>query len=359
MADPSKARLFGQQHSSRDYTKPKYWGKNQFNSSFPASLIAYMSHCDICPVYLCIDKNSKVIHQHISGTELFGIAPLSDNAYYNFEAGFSTYEKFYEGKREAIDLVMVHRETNENIRAFEIKLTALPDATTRYLSEDKYCCEIVVRPPTICFLACSICEYYKNEQGRNKLLRILQCVPQINHWEEVEEVARHYNSIEHAVLDVCHDMYMHQVPLVIQPVWKTIGENGRLADDCLDVFVWSNLSMILLCVQNGDEKNSSQRISRLQRTIVWVYKMLMDYAVYGKFDYVRIVKNHSYEFANDKAFSIPGTRLYSFLRSEELSHPRIKKQEIKHIILGGGQHLLSPERRFDAAIVNSDDLFDE
>lgn len=38
-----KAGLFGQKHASRDYTQAQYWGKNQFNSSFPASLVAYMS----------------------------------------------------------------------------------------------------------------------------------------------------------------------------------------------------------------------------------------------------------------------------------------------------------------------------
>ncbi len=36
--------LFGQRHASRDYTQEKFWGKNQFNSSFPASLVAYMSY---------------------------------------------------------------------------------------------------------------------------------------------------------------------------------------------------------------------------------------------------------------------------------------------------------------------------
>ncbi len=43
----------------------------------------------------------------------------------------------------------------------------------------------------------------------------------------------------------------------------------------------------------------------------------------------------------------------------ELTTPRITKQEIKRIILGGGQNLLSPERRFDAIIYNSPDLFEE
>ena len=34
--------LFGQKYSSRDYRYEESWGKNQFNSSFPASLVAYM-----------------------------------------------------------------------------------------------------------------------------------------------------------------------------------------------------------------------------------------------------------------------------------------------------------------------------
>lgn len=86
--------------------------------------------------------------------------------------------------------------------------------------------------------------------------------------------------------------------------------------------------------------------------------MLFDYAHYGKFDYSRIIKLHSYKTANDKAFSLPGSRSYQFLKCEELTHPRINKSEIKNIILGGGQYFLRPERRFDAVLVNSPDLFD-
>ena len=41
----------------------------------------------------------------------------------------------------------------------------------------------------------------------------------------------------------------------------------------------------------------------------------------------------------------------------ELVQPRIRKTEIKNIILGHGEKLLSPERRFDAILVNSPELF--
>jgi len=60
---------------------------------------------------------------------------------------------------------------------------------------------------------------------------------------------------------------------------------------------------------------------------------------------------------NDKAFSVPGRKTNLFMRSEELLKPRITKEEIKNIILGGGHLLLSPERRFDAALVSSPNLF--
>ena len=47
------------------------------------------------------------------------------------------------------------------------------------------------------------------------------------------------------------------------------------------------------------------------------------------------------------------------MTSPEMTTPRITKQEIKRIILGGGQNLLSPERRYDAIINNSPDLLEE
>lgn len=73
----SEPGLFGQNHnnSSRDYTQEYYWGKNQFNSSFPASLVAYMSSKGISPVYLCTDNANNVVHKKISGAKLFRIDP--------------------------------------------------------------------------------------------------------------------------------------------------------------------------------------------------------------------------------------------------------------------------------------------
>lgn len=346
--------LFGQKHSNRDYSKRDSWGKNQFNSSFPASLVAYMSSRNIDLVYLRLDKKGDIVHDTISGTELFGMDPLSDDLYYGFESTFLPYDKYYTGKKERIDLVLSNNKTDAPLKGLEIKLTALPDNTTRNLSEDKYGCEIVVRPPTICFAVCAICKQYNDEKGKNHLRSLLSGVPNIIHWEMIDEVAPHYVEIQNAVLRVINDASTNQVPLILQPVWKTNGKTLRLSDDCLDAFVWSNLALTKAVV---DDDFPTHDITRFQRTIVWIYKMLFDYVTFGQFDYVTIIKNQSYGTANDKAFSIPGSRSYGIMKCKELIHPRIGKSEIRKIILGGGQNYLSPERRFDAMIVNTPDLF--
>lgn len=53
-----------------------------------------------------------------------------------------------------------------------------------------------------------------------------------------------------------------------------------------------------------------------------------------------------------------GSKTNYYMNSSELTKPRISKNEIKNIILGGGEKLLSPERRFDAIIFNTPGLFD-
>ena len=84
--------------------------------------------------------------------------------------------------------------------------------------------------------------------------------------------------------------------------------------------------------------------------------MLADYATHGRFDYDAITRLN-YGQRNDKAFSTNGKDTLPFLQCTELFHPRIRKNEIKNVILGGGQSLLMPERRFDAFIVTNPEEF--
>ena len=349
--------LFGQKYSSRDYRYEDSWGKNQFNSSFPASLVAYMGSKGVSPVYLCTNKQNEIVHKYIDAPSLLGVDPLSEDAFYAYESGFFPYEQYYTSadNKEKIDLVMFNRSIEKAVSGLEVKLTTLPDITTKDLSDAEYGSEIVVRSPTILFLACSICACYDTAKGRSKLHDILNTIgEEIKNWGEIRQVQPHYEAIREAILNVSSDVTRRQVPLIIQPIWKTDRKLKDFADDCLDVFVWSNLSVIQMCLR---ENNLVDDISRNQRTIIWLYKMLWDFTLFGKFNYTDIVNALAYKYKTDKAFSISGKLTNPMMRCKELTKPRVSKYEIKNIILGDGQKLLSPERRFDAFIVSHPELF--
>lgn len=191
MADKIKPGLFGITHSNRDFSNRETWGKNQFNSSLPASLAAFISRQGLENIYLTLDKNLKVIHGKVSSTTLFGIKPTDDNLFFGFESPFTPYQQLLIGHIPRVDLVTQRRDDGSCLKGIEIKLTALPDNSTCHLTEDKFGCEIVIRPDTIVYLACSIAINYKDKQAELKQI-IGNDFDVIKDWTEaINDVAAH------------------------------------------------------------------------------------------------------------------------------------------------------------------------
>jgi HindVP restriction endonuclease len=86
--------------------------------------------------------------------------------------------------------------------------------------------------------------------------------------------------------------------------------------------------------------------------------MLLDYASNGRIDAKEVIDSLTYNSKNDKAFASSGSVTNPYMRCATLEHPRVSKLALRELILGGGQHFLSPERRLDAIIVNTPGLFD-
>jgi type II restriction enzyme len=85
--------------------------------------------------------------------------------------------------------------------------------------------------------------------------------------------------------------------------------------------------------------------------------MLHEIKTHGRFNHERIIDELLYNTKNDKAFASAGNVTNLYMASPRLQSPLVGKDEIKNIILGGGQTLLSPERRFDAILFSSPHLF--
>ena len=356
-ASPS---LFGLSKSNRDFSRKECWGKNQFNSSFPASLGCYMYSLSIKPVYIKLTKSLKTVHDKIDLAEVFGEIPLSENLFFAFESDYVPYRKLVIGKLPRVDLVTQSILPEDFcLKSIEIKLTALPDNSTYKLSEDKYGCEIVVRPDTIVYLALSIAS--KLQSDRLNITNFLE--PGFADIEDLTKIKYVIPKISKIITSL-DNLLLHyidlQSPLVMQPVWKTVGKTSKLFTNCLDMFVWSDLAFTRLFFDVAKRKlKNEESINRYTRTVVWLAKMLYDFGNSGKFNHQLIIDSYTYNTKNDKAFAINGLNTYAYMASSELREPRIKKEEIKNIILGGGQNYLSPERRFDAIVLSNPEIFDE
>jgi hypothetical protein len=351
--------LFGLKNSNRDFAQNTNWGKNQFNNAFPVSLACYMSSKNIDPVYLTLNPELKVLHGKIKVSDVFGIDPLAADSFYAFESIYTPYETLVVGNLPRIDLVAseIKNSLNYPLRPLEIKLTALPDNQTFNATEDNYGSEIVIRPDTIVYLALSLASSYINE--KHLLLKHLQPLADaVSDWKSTKAVTPYIGLICSALDDIVSEKIELQKPLVIQPIWKTQGKKLLLADNCLDMFIWSDFAFTRTFIDIARISSNPESISRPTRCAVWLAKMLYDFASEGKIKHQQVIDEITFDTKNDKAFAIGGAVTRKYMKSPELTNPRIKKQELKNIILGGGEKLLSPERRFDAALLSTPSLFD-
>lgn len=299
--------------------------------------------------------NWDIDHKKIDVNSIFGLGFDSEDIFFAFEYTYGQNQQYVQGDLPRIDLVTKKKSISENpwLRALEIKLTALPDNSTYKLSEDKYGCELVIRPNTIVHLTLEIINAYS--QNIHQLSKILQpLLEKSNDFEVEENTLSRIPEIIQIIKNVLLATPKVQIPFVIQPIWKTVGKSAQLHENCLDAFVWSTsaLAKVLL---DAAEQGQSRSFTRAKRSVWWIIKMLSDYARHQIIDpqTVRI----GFSKQTDKAFALSGKRTHPYMSCAELSHPRIRKTEIKNIILGQGEKLLSPERRFDAILVNSPELF--
>ena len=344
--------LFGLTHSNRDFSKPEAWGKNQFNSSFPTALCCYFESKGLTANYLQFQDSQFAIKQ-ISINDLFQSNPLSATTFFSFETSFSAYDQYSVGHIPRTDLVVSKTgDRPEQVAALEIKLTALPDSTTCDLGENDYGSELVVRPDTIFYLAAGLAHHNKH-----LLARHFAADPVIlSDWSDPGEVLAAFETIHAKMNAFLRDPGLVEIPNIVQPIWKTNGKSANLAEHCLDVFAWSTAGFLYFLLQIASVA-SNKAISRPQRSLIWSYKMLLDIAQNGQTNYQDTIDHLSFNTKNDKAFAASGVVTRSYMRNDNLLRPRIHRDEIKSIILGGGQNMLSPERRFDAIIVSSPDLF--
>lgn len=350
-----ESALYGIINSNRNFEDSYYWGKNQFNSSFPLALSCYMRDSQIKANYLKLGKEHHVSVKKIDFNKVFNTTSPNEELYFSFESQYEPFAKYLHDELKPIDLVIKLKDSGSFLRPIEIKLTTLPDSTTATKKENEYGAELVIRSPTMRYMALSMAESCEKHFPEIKKIFEPTC-HSIRDWNNQHEILAHKNNILESLEIFFSKFQRYQRPLLLQPVWKTVGKSAQLANHCLDVFVWSDFALTRLFM-DAAIANYSNKITRQQRAAFRLARFLYEVSKDGKVFQQSIYDGMTYDTLNDKEFAVSGTVTHRYMKCKRLTKPIITKGEIKGIILGDGQKFLSPERRFDAIIFFSPDLF--
>ena len=344
----NESGLFGIKHSNR--SADKHWGKNCFNSSFPASIACYMLAHNIPAIYNrleVIDGKLQVTSSEIHINEVFNSDELSaENLYFNFESRFEPYQKYSFDTIDGIDLVLKTID-GQYLAPLEVKLTVLPTANTSNMPEQKWGCEMVVRSATTSYCALGMFDAV-NDQSQIVREIFEDTCSNIQSWDNDYEMTHKIPALSECV-NVFQRKYLdRQKPLLMQTIWKTQGQSPVLNENAFDIVVWSDYAFSRLFVDSAFEMENT--MSRPMRASARLARCLWELSKSGKIRLKDIYRQMAFGNQTDKEFAIQGSKWRNYVSSERIVKPILSKNILSEVIRPGYIERLRPERRFDQTL---------
>lgn len=340
--------LFGIEHSNR---RPSdHWGKNCFNSSFPAATASYMMANNIPAIYIKLDEidgQLKVVASEIPIRKVFNCGNrIPSNLYFAFESTFEPYQAYSFDPIDGIDLVIKDLDGGF-LSPLEVKLTVLPDSTTYKKPENQWGSEMVVRSATTSYCALGMYDATKIEACEVRNIFEDAC-SSIQSWDNDFEMTHKTPLLCEAIDNFQHKYYHKQKPLLMQTLWKTQGKSPMLAEQAFDIVIWSDYAFSRLFIDSSYE--IAPTMSRPMRATARLARCLWELSKSNKIRLMDIYRQMAFGNQTDKEFSIPGQKWKTYVSSPRTTRPILPKSVVNQIIEDGYIEQLSPERRFDQTL---------
>lgn len=351
MPPPDMPSLYGITGSNSSRQGESLWTKNNFNSTFPLALCLYMRDHHINPVSVtCAENGSFALSD---GLWQMGqiVGRDSQEPYYKFESAFTPYNGFSRNVGDTIDLV-VGQQGRPHL-PLEIKLTVVPDSGTSTKPESEWGPELVMRPVSSAYAMMGVASSLRGDSNAREeaaeLLKRAYNSISANAWGTKEAIRAHKRILIDALNATLKCAIPYQKPFLMQPIWKTRGQSFELCQQCLDVFVWSDVAIMMLPLDQAASTNAGD-ITREVREVARHVRALYDLLRSNDYDYTEIYKGMALGMQTDKAFALNGRKMRGYLAHERLQKPAMPSSLLPEIIRHGGHRMLKPERRFDAAV---------
>jgi HindVP restriction endonuclease. len=340
--------LYGIHHSNR--SADAHWGKNCFNSSFPAALANYMLDKDVKAIYIKLEEKDEkltIVPSEISLREVFNCGDRStEDLFYAFESPYTPYQQYSFDAIDGIDLV-IKDNANNFLSALEVKLTVIPTSATSSRPEIDWGSELVVRTATTSYCAFGMYDSIKDDAQAVRAIFEEAC-SSIQSWDNDFEMTHKMPALCAAVNAFQMQYYSRQKPLLMQTLWKTQGQSPFLADQAFDIVVWSDYAFSRLFLDGSEQPADTMK--RGMRASARLARCLWELSKSGKIRVVDIYRQMAFGNQTDKEFAIGGSAWRKYVTTDRIMNFALNKDIVNEVIEEGYIDKLMPERRFDQTL---------
>lgn len=237
-----------------------------------------------------------------------------------------------------------------------IQCSVVPDASTRGLADELTGPELTMRTDLLALCALSSASSIAGDSKR--ALDILErSVPYNIDWSDWSAVEPYLDTIQGNMSRLFIDMADAQSPVLLQCVWRTRGDGPFLADDAMDVFVWTDFALSDLFVNPSRPTVSGP--SKAARCAVREYLLVTSVLRGERPDVGEVfdLTDYGLPAGKGKEMMFNGRITNRCMHSDRLTFPSIARNEVAFLASNGFKDMVMPERRLDMALYETlDDI---
>lgn len=328
-------------------SQKEMWSHDRFPTSFSVALINYMGSRNIPLNFVKIDDRGMCDVSTINVSEVYRCSSSGLNeAEFCFDSLYEHYTELAEGVPPS-DLVL-RNGRGIPLSAIEMRTSVVPDAITRNQPKELMGPEITIRTELLEKCALSITSTLMHV-SKTAVEILERNMPFEIEWSDWTQVSEYTDTIVENLTRLEASYCNWQKPFQIQVIWKSEERGPFMANDAMDAFVWSDMALTRLFLDNV-KRQSDGSCSRPLRACIRLYRMIISILRGENPNLYEIVRETSYRMSEGKEYIANGSMVNRMIFCERLIRPIVTTAEVVCLGSNGFEDMIMPERRLDMSV---------
>ena len=321
------------------------WDRDNFPRMFSVALCNYLGDSGKGVNLVSFGSGASIVRTE-PVSAVYGTGCRPSQLLFDLDSVYEPHLELASGVPES-DLV-IRGEGHVPIGRLDVLASVIPDASTRGLPPELSGPEVTLRTRDLKNLALSMASSLMCE--RERALDILDDIqPAPVDWEDWGMVSSINDDILRVLDRLESELSDRQSPFMLQSVWRSEEDGPLLADDAMDVFVWTDFALSRLFL-DSTRRSSDGSPTRPLRCAVRLYRMLEEILSGGHPDLDLLMLETQYGIQGNRELMVNGKTTNRYMASDRLTRPCVGSDEMPMLASKGFESMIVPERRLDSSV---------